>query len=269
MISKLFKSILIIFILISNMHIFPNVGKIDKKKIAVELIKSIETRNPKSAEYVDTKKYIDHNQKVKFSIKGFNKVRSKGPKIKIKVNTVRAFEDGNFVFTHTVYYFSTPKIGIDIFRFENGKVVEHWGGLTQKNDFTVKDAELKVAGSTQISDLKSSKENKKTIKKFIDTVLIKRKYNQSHLYFNNKKFLDHESLFGKNFSSENMLKKNQIKVDDIKNNYSENIQILGEGNYVLAISEGTFACEVITYYDLFKLENNKIVEHWDVITPNS
>jgi hypothetical protein len=31
------------------------------------------------------------------------------------------FEDGEFVFAHTDYVFFDPKIGFDIFRFENGK----------------------------------------------------------------------------------------------------------------------------------------------------
>ena len=54
------------------------------------------------------------------------------PKGSARVNTVRVFEDGDFVFAHTEYDFFGPKIGFDIFRFEDGKIVEHWDNLQEK-----------------------------------------------------------------------------------------------------------------------------------------
>ena len=45
-------------------------------------------------------------------------------------------------------------------------------------------------------------------------------------------------------------------------------KILGEGNFVLTVSEGKFGKgDHVAYYDLFRIENGKIVEHWDVIEP--
>ena len=45
-------------------------------------------------------------------------------------------------------------------------------------------------------------------------------------------------------------------------------KILGQGNFVLALSEGKFGKgEHTAFYDLFRLENGQIVEHWDVIAP--
>ena len=48
------------------------------------------------------------------------------PEGSARTNTIRVFEDGNYVFSHTDYDFFGPKVGIDIFRFENGLIVEHW-----------------------------------------------------------------------------------------------------------------------------------------------
>jgi hypothetical protein len=49
--------------------------------------------------------------------------------------------------------------------------------------------------------------------------------------------------------------------------YTFNIshKILGEGNFVLALSEGIFMKKHVTFYDLFRIENGKVVEHWDTI----
>ena len=40
---------------------------------------------------------------------------------------------------------------------------------------------------------------------------------------------------------------------------------LAQGNFVLAVSEGTFGGAPTSYYDLWRVENGKISEHWDVM----
>ena len=42
-------------------------------------------------------------------------------------------------------------------------------------------------------------------------------------------------------------------------------QVLAHGNYVLSVSEGTFGGAATSYYDLWRVENGKIAEHWDVM----
>ena len=41
--------------------------------------------------------------------------------------------------------------------------------------------------------------------------------------------------------------------------------MLAQGNYVLAVSEGDFGGAPTSYYDLWRIENGKIAEHWDVM----
>ncbi len=40
---------------------------------------------------------------------------------------------------------------------------------------------------------------------------------------------------------------------------------LGEGNFVLAISEGRFGGKHCSFYDLHRIENGKVVEHLDTV----
>src|SRR6185295_7661153 len=42
-------------------------------------------------------------------------------------------------------------------------------------------------------------------------------------------------------------------------------KVLGEGNFVLVVSEGQFAGKPSSFYDLFRLRSGKIAEHWDII----
>lgn len=41
--------------------------------------------------------------------------------------------------------------------------------------------------------------------------------------------------------------------------------MLGEGNFVPVASEGSFGDQHTSFYDLFRVENGKIAEHWDTI----
>ena len=51
----------------------------------------------------------------------------------------------------------------------------------------------------------------------------------------------------------------------IKMEYFKTHFVLAQNNYALGISEGAFGGKPTTYYDLFRVENGKIAEHWDVM----
>ena len=42
-------------------------------------------------------------------------------------------------------------------------------------------------------------------------------------------------------------------------------KVLGKGNFVLTVSEGYLGGVHSSYFDLFRIENGKIAEHWDTI----
>jgi predicted SnoaL-like aldol condensation-catalyzing enzyme len=49
--------------------------------------------------------------------------------------------------------------------------------------------------------------------------------------------------------------------------FTRNHMILNERNFVLSVSEGRYSGDYVSFYDLFRMENGKFVEHWDVIEP--
>src|SRR6266849_4318967 len=99
---------------------------ISNKQKVVSLLKGFETGNSEPQQFINPNKYIQHNLSVEDGLDGFKKFVQELPK-STKVNTVRVFEDGEFVFAHTEYDhgFFGPKIGFDVFRFEDGRLVEH------------------------------------------------------------------------------------------------------------------------------------------------
>jgi len=86
-----------------------------------DLLKAIETGDPAPVAVVNEAKYVQHNPQTHEGSEGlaalFKRLSETGP----RVNIVRAFEDGDFVFAHTEYDFARRKIGFEVFRFEDGK----------------------------------------------------------------------------------------------------------------------------------------------------
>jgi predicted SnoaL-like aldol condensation-catalyzing enzyme len=47
--------------------------------------------------------------------------------------------------------------------------------------------------------------------------------------------------------------------------YSQVHKVLGQGNFVLVISEGEIVGKPTSFYDLFRVHQGKIAEHWDTM----
>jgi len=47
--------------------------------------------------------------------------------------------------------------------------------------------------------------------------------------------------------------------------FTKQHKVIGEGNCVLSIAEGTHKGVYSVFYDLLRLEDGKVAEHWDVI----
>ena len=52
---------------------------------------------------------------------------------------------------------------------------------------------------------------------------------------------------------------------EISGDHHEQMQTVAEGNFVFAASEGTFGGKPTAFFDLFRVDNGKVAEHWDVM----
>jgi predicted SnoaL-like aldol condensation-catalyzing enzyme len=235
----------------------------EQEKQATELLKSIETGDPRPRAFINPDKYIQHNLAVADGLAGVKILLQSLPKGSAKVNIVRVFQDGDFVFIHTDYNFFGPKIGFDIFRFENGKIVEHWDNLQQTATKPSPSGHTMIDGPTVAGDLDKTQANKALMQSYMDDLLHGRR-EKFRSYFDDNDYIQHnpwvaDGLTGL-FAGLQALAKEGKAVK-----YQRVTKVLGEGNFVLVASEGTFAGRPIAYYDLYRIQNGKIAEHWDVL----
>lgn len=233
------------------------------KEKAVALLESLETGDQTAVAYINPNKYIQHNLAVADGLEGFGAILQHKPEGGFKANIVRAFEDGDYVFTHTEYDFFGPKVGFDIFRFEDGLIVEHWDNLLE-TAAPNPSGHTQTDGPTTSSDLDKTAANKALVKDFVATILMNGQFDKLGNYFDGDNYIQHNPAIGDGVSGlgaalEAMAKQGITMV------YTKNHIVSGEGNFVLAVSEGTFAGKPTSFYDLFRIENGKIAEHWDVI----
>nr|WP_314650826.1 nuclear transport factor 2 family protein [uncultured Porphyromonas sp.] len=238
----------------------------NKKEQVVALLKSIETGDNAPVAVINPAKYIQHNLGIKDGLAGFGEALAALSAGSACVNTARAFQDGDYVFAHTDYNFFGPKIGFDVFRFEGDKIVEHWDNLQEKPATPTPSGHTMIDGATELKDLDKTEANKELVAQFVSDVLMGKAPEKLTSHFDGDKYIQHnpsiaDGLSGLGAALEAMAKQGVAMV------YSRGHKVLGEGNFVLAISEGSFAGKAVTFYDLFRVEGGKIAEHWDVVEP--
>ncbi|MEM1359465.1 MAG: hypothetical protein AAGF89_14765 [Bacteroidota bacterium] len=242
-----------------------NVGLTNKEK-AVALLNSFNTGDKTPISYINPNKYIQHNLSVGDGLAGFGAIMQHAPPQGFKANVVRAFEDGNYVFTHTEYDFFGPKAGFDVFRFEDGLIVEHWDNLIEVQQPNPS-GRTQFDGATEIIDLDKTEANKQVVKDLIQNVFMDSQMDKIATYINPENYLQHNPAVADGLdglgNAMSFFADNGMVMQ-----YDKLHKVLGEGNFVLSMSEGKFGKEEPTaFYDLFRLDNGQLVEHWDVIAP--
>ena len=117
--------------LLVSTAVFEKLAMAKKDRIRA-LLKSIETGDPGAVAVVNEAKYIQHNPQTHEGSEGLAALFQRLSKTSPRVNIVRAFEDGDFVFAHTEYDFAKRNIGFEVFRFEDGQAVEHWDNIQKR-----------------------------------------------------------------------------------------------------------------------------------------
>lgn len=246
-----------------NKEKMETVTELSNKEKAIALLNAIQTGASEPVGYINASSYKQHNLAIGDGLAGFGAVLQSPPEGGFKVNVIRAYQDGDYVFAHTKYDFFGDKIGFDIFKFENGLIVEHWDNLTALTPSNPS-GHTQTDGPIKSEDKDKTEANKTLVKDFIATILMKGEMDKLGNFFDGDNYIQHNSAIADGLSGLGAALEGMAK-QGISMIYDTNHIVLGEGNMVLAISEGQFAGEPTSYYDLFRVENGKIAEHWDVM----
>ena len=233
-----------------------------RKNQICTLLKGIETGDAEAVTVVNEKKYIQHNPQTHEGSVGlaelFKRLSKSSPRVKI----VRIFEDNDFIFAHTEYDFSSSNIGFEIFRFEDGMAVEHWDNIQQRQSPNPSGHTM-VDGSIEVTDLDKTETNRSIVQSFVNEVLVSGQLDTLERYIDDGNYTEHNPRIADSLSALRTALAEPATGNGMNIKYKKAHRFLAEGNFVLSVSEGFFNGVHSAFYDLFRVVDGKLVEHWD------
>jgi len=179
----------------------------------------------------------------------------------------RVIADGDLVALHGTYYGfgPDPLVAFDLFRVDSdGKLAEHWDALTPVVAKTAS-GRSQTDGQSEPRDLDRTEANRALVLEFATRVLKGADYSVLTDFISTGTYLQHNpeaadglAGFGAAAAKWGEQGKNLV--------YRAVHKVVADGDLVLLQSEGEFGVPV-AYWDLFRVADGKIVEHWDVIAP--
>src|SRR5262249_2669396 len=159
--------------------------------------------------------------------------------------------------------FAGPVIAFDLFRFKSGKMVEHWGG---------QDAEVgpnpsghtQVDGPAAVVDRDRTEANRTLVRAFKQIVTVELRFDRVDEFIDGDHYIQHAAKVG-----DGGARMKSVVWEVAKPGAAPVLvprRYVAEGNFVLALVEARTEPPTANY-DLFRVQNGKIAEHWDVLSP--
>ncbi|MFN3199936.1 MAG: nuclear transport factor 2 family protein [Bradymonadia bacterium] len=213
-------------------------------------------------------RYTQHSTGVADGVEGFvaffEPFIARNPKRDIRV--VRALQDGPNVFIHAHQVLNDGEskwVTTDFFDSDaDGKIIEHWDVIAADTPPNPSGRTL-TDGPTEIVDLDKTEANKAVVREFIETCLIGRRFDRVTDFINSEKYLQHNAVVGDGLDA--FLKLADKEDDPLS--YQSCFMMVGEGNFVATLNRARWEEQDLCQVDLFRLEDGKIVEHWDNSEP--
>jgi predicted SnoaL-like aldol condensation-catalyzing enzyme len=184
------------------------------------------------------------------------------------ITIYRTLVDGDFVLLHSRYEgvvrYGGSAIAFDLFRFSGGKIAEHWGGQEPEAPPN-ESGRTQVDGATEIADRDKTEANRTLIRTYRETVMVSLRFDRIEEFIDDARYAQHASKIGDGIAR---LRDRIASVAMAGGQlFLTPHRFVAEGNFVLVLTEGDIPSGPTALYDLFRIENGKIVEHWDVLSP--
>ncbi len=238
-----------------------------KKDRTVAISRSIETGERFPLSYIDSRRYVQHNVNLGDGLGPLLAFFDQLPEGSSKVDPIRAFEDGDISFAHLEYHLAGygHVAGFEVHRWEDDRIVEHWDNLEPVPEGAPSGGRTLFDGPTEPTDLHRTEANKRTAEAFVREVLVGRSAEALPVFLDRGTYTQHSRRWGDGI--EELRRMLATAEGDDATVHRTLHRVLGEGDFVLTMSEGTLGGVHSALFDLFRLSADKVVEHWEVIEP--
>ena len=213
-------------------------------------------------------RFTQHSTGVKDGRDGFiefvtNFVK-RNPKRHIEI--VRAWEDGRYVFLHSYQSLNDGEyeyVTTDFFDTDDeGRIIEHWNVIGEFKGPNPS-GRTQVDGATEIADLDRTEANKAIVKAMLENCLFPgARPGRIEDYFA-EDYLQHNPSVGDGLAIVRKL----AQAENRQLTYEEIVLLVGRGNFVAVLCKANWEGAPLAQVDILRLEDGKIVEHWDNVEP--
>ncbi len=211
-------------------------------------------------------RYTQHSTGVADGVEGFvaffEPFVERNPVRDIRV--VRALVDGPYVFVHVFQDINNGEakwVTTDLFETDDDdKIVEHWDVIAPYID-PPSDGRSPIDGPTEIRDEELTEKNKELVRDFVENVLVHRRTTQIRDYLG-AEYIQHNPQLEDGVEAFEAFV-NGAGADMV---YRDVFKVIGQGNFVMVYSSVFLEVE-LAVFDLFRVEDGRIVEHWDNAEP--
>lgn len=182
------------------------------------------------------------------------------------IQVVRAIEDGPYVFLHvfqSLNHGESRWVTGDLFDTDsNDRVIEHWD-VIQAFETDTRSGRSMVDGPTDIEDVDRTDDNKAIVEAFCDEVLLGRNVARADSYISAERFDQHSPALADGIEAyrDNIA---LIAGPDPVIRYWKVHRLIGQGNFVVTLSHTQMDQSHYCCFDIYRMKDRKIVEHWDV-----
>ena len=183
------------------------------------------------------------------------------------IQVVRAIEDGPYVFVHVYQSLNNGEsqwVTADLFDTDdNDRVIEHWD-VIQAFATETKSGRSMVDGPTEIEDLDQTEANKAKIQAFADVVLLGGDFDRVTEFISTTQYDQHNPAVADGLDGFGAYAA-ELAASGQAMRYWKVHKLIGQGNFVVTLSHVQMGQSHYCVFDIFRLKDGLIVEHWDVM----
>ncbi|MFC6206340.1 MULTISPECIES: Rrf2 family transcriptional regulator [Lactobacillaceae] len=184
-----------------------------------------------------------------------------------KVEVIRTLNDNNWLALHTLTTVGSNKtVTFDAFEFEGDTIKQHLHTETPYLETPTPSGHTQLDGPTHVDANFNANETGKLVEETINATLMGGPHLEHATDYMNTDYIQHH--VGVPDGLDTVMKGVQmLKAAGKESIYTKINHVIADGNFALTISDGHAEGIEKTYYDLFRVENNRIAEHWDIVNP--